>query len=129
MLAWAINPTMAEANMGHETRSDSVLYYKNGKDSLRISYKNGKIFRELFYYPDGNVKHSVITLKNKSGNGRVHKKTVKVYTTWDESGKVVKKKRVKMKNFVMGGKDISWIFVENGKRRLKRDKKVIGTKL
>jgi hypothetical protein len=100
--------------------ADSVYSYKNNQDSIRIIYKKNKLFKKIYYYPDGKIKAKALTTKDKPSKGRIKRKTIIIYTTWGENGKITKKVKEKHKQFDVGEKQVSWVLKKDGKRCLKR---------
>jgi hypothetical protein len=109
------------ANAFHGPHSDSVLHYKNGKDSVRIIYIGDKMHKLLTYYPYGKTESITTIVKDKEySKGRVKQETISTYISWTEKGKISTKQRDKLKRWNYSGKRITWTFRKNGKRCLKR---------
>jgi hypothetical protein len=110
-------------------RADSVLYYKTGKDSMRVIFKGSKIHKQIFYFSDGKKRSETTWIKDKwckIGNYQ-HKKLK--FLTWDHEGKIVKRSRGNIKLRGIGEKQVYWIFLEDGKSCLKREKDGWSSKL
>jgi hypothetical protein len=61
-LVIATNPMKAMLNVDYK---DSILHYKNGKDSIRVTYKGNKMYKRLTYYPNGKLESMTTIIKDK----------------------------------------------------------------
>ena len=65
ILSTSMNAHYPAMAYSQDSRSDSVLYFKDGNDSIRIMFKENKIHKELTYYPDGKKRGETLHLKEK----------------------------------------------------------------
>lgn len=120
ILSFVIILTNSLTAQSIKERADSVLPYKNGKDSIRIVFKKNRISKTTTYFPSGKQESRTVNIKEKYYK-RTDTRQVKFkYISWNEEGEIIKKSRGNMKTRGFGHKDVVWIFRENGKKCFKR---------
>ena len=124
----AISITKSLQAQSLTNRVDSVLSYKNGKDSIRVIFKKNKIHKEIFYFPDGKKKSEIITIKDKRSKHEDYRQVKSKYITWNEEGKIIERSRLNSQRRDFANKYVSRTFKENGKWCLKKEVKPWGTK-
>jgi hypothetical protein len=108
-------PVMAES-----VKPDSVLYYKSGKDSVRVIFKRNEIYRTIYYFSNGRK----LSEKTDSDRKAFLTNTLIMRSkrlTWNEEGKLLDKSKELFKERGPGHKMVVWTFRKNGRFHLKRE--------
>ncbi|MFL5764378.1 MAG: hypothetical protein ACJ77K_10600 [Bacteroidia bacterium] len=105
---------------------DSILLYKNGKDSVRFIYKKDRVFKELYYFPSGQKQQQITNVKEYK-KGDYHQWKSK-YITWDEKGKTIERSRQNIEKKGAAKRYHSWTFKKNGRCCLRKEGHGWGTK-
>jgi hypothetical protein len=74
---------------------DSIQHYRNGKDSVRLIYKNDRIYKRISYFPNGKTQTLITTLQYKESNSYIKRRSKLKYESWNETGKKIEKERSK----------------------------------
>jgi len=99
-------------------KADTLLYYQNGNDSVRIvnkESKKSKYEKILYYYPDGQIESKDVSKYKKytkeKGFGNSRTKSVE----WNDEEKRVEVYGERRKWKGGSHKDLTWIRRKNGK--------------
>jgi hypothetical protein len=108
--------------------ADSILHYTDGNDSVRFTFKEGRIYETINYFPDGKMSSKMTDCQRKYYKRSKTSQVKFEYVEWNNDGKIMKKVKGDFRRRNTGSKQTTWTYIENGKKCRKKEVKPWGTK-